>query len=211
MTGRRVKWLPVILAIILLGTVAAGAQRGGGGQAKGGGPGGGGGQGRGNAGGANRDSRSGSPGDRDGSSGNHGRGSAPPGADGGRGGTPGGGRGDPMRSRGQGAQLGPVGRWWDDKGFARTLNLRPDQRQRMDAVFNANRAELVGRYQDLKSQESRLEETTRDARVNTGSVFTQIDRVAQAREALGAVNTRMTDALRKELDAAQIEKLQAMK
>lgn len=211
MTGRNARLLPLILAICLLAAAAARAQRGGG-QGKGGAPGGGGGiPGRGNGGGPSGDSRSGVPGGGDQPTGNNGRGSAPPGMDGGHGNTPAGGRGGPMRSGGQGAQLGPVGRWWDDKSFTRTLNLRPDQRQRMDAVFNANRAELQGRYQDLKSQETRLEETTRDTRVNGGSVFMQIDRVAQAREALGAVNTRMTEALRKELDADQLQKLQTMK
>jgi hypothetical protein len=35
-----------------------------------------------------------------------------------------------------GLQLGPPGRWWDDKHFAKTLHLRPEQKKRMDDLFD---------------------------------------------------------------------------
>lgn len=115
------------------------------------------------------------------------------------------------RSAVGGAQLGPVGRWWDDRSFARSLNIRAEQKQRMDAVFDSNRSELMGRYQELKVQQARLDEATRETRISGSSVFAQINRVAEAREALGAVNARMTKELLKELDPEQLGRLQAIK
>lgn len=199
------KWLSLVFAAALLSVSSLCAQHGGG--PPGGGGGGGGSHGSGGLSGGGRTDSADSPQMSPGST-QHG--SIPPGAGGRQGGIPQEGPGGRGHGGIGGGQLGPVGRWWDDKGFARTLNLRPDQRQRMDAVFKANRTELMGRYEELRTQESKLNEATKDTRVNSGSIFAQIDRVAQAREALASVNTRMTDALRKELDADQVQKLQAM-
>src|ERR1700719_482801 len=38
-----------------------------------------------------------------------------------------------------GLQLGPPGRWWDDKEFAQELGLSAAQARRMDEIFQANR------------------------------------------------------------------------
>src|ERR1700743_1913870 len=47
-----------------------------------------------------------------------------------------------------GLQLGPPGRWWDDKHFAKDLKLRPDQQRRMDSIFEQNRPALLKRYEE---------------------------------------------------------------
>jgi Spy/CpxP family protein refolding chaperone len=133
---------------------------------------------------------------------NGGRGGIPPSAGSGRGAVPNG---------GPSLQMGPVGRWWDDKGNARALALRPEQKKRMDAIFNANRGELTERFQALREEESRLEAATRDTQLSQESVFTQMDRVAQARDALEKVNTRLMQNLRQELDAEQAARLQSLK
>src|ERR1700760_1388692 len=39
-----------------------------------------------------------------------------------------------------GLQFGPSGRWWDDKHFVKSLHITPEQKKRMDTVFDANRA-----------------------------------------------------------------------
>src|ERR1700674_5834822 len=57
----------------------------------------------------------------------------------------------------EGLQLGPPGRWWDDKHFAKTLHLRPEQKKRMDDLFDENRATLVSRYQTLQQEESKMD------------------------------------------------------
>jgi len=108
-------------------------------------------------------------------------------------------------------QLGPVGRWWDDKNYGNALGLRPEQRKRMDAIFNGNRGELTDRVQALRQEEAKLEAATRDTRLAHESIFGQMDRVAQARDALEKVNTRLLESLRKELDADQIARMQTLK
>jgi hypothetical protein len=47
-------------------------------------------------------------------------------------------------------QVGPPGRWWDDKHFARDLKLRPEQQQRMDEIFEQNRGPLLKSYESLR-------------------------------------------------------------
>src|ERR1700760_3714857 len=46
-----------------------------------------------------------------------------------------------------GLQLGPPGRWWDDKHFAKSLHLRPEQKKHMDDLFDENRPTLVSKYE----------------------------------------------------------------
>ncbi len=135
-----------------------------------------------------------------------GRGGIPPAAGGGPGrgmGVPGGGGGS--------AQMGPAGRWWDDKHYASALGLRPDQKRRMDAIFNGNRGELTDKVQTLRQEESKLEAATRDTRLSQESIFGQMDRVAQARDALEKVNARLMESLKKELDQDQAGRIQTLK
>ena len=80
-----------------------------------------------------------------------------PGGPQGRGGPQG--QGGPLPPAGQGAgsvrggvELGPPGRWWDDKSYAKTLKLRPDQQSRMDAIFEQTRPTLVARYDEVQGQ-----------------------------------------------------------
>ena len=79
-----------------------------------------------------------------------------------------------------GLQLGPPGRWWDDKHFAKTLHLRPEQKKRMDDLFDENRATLVSRYQALQQEESKMEALSHAQTLEESVLFAQIDRVAQA-------------------------------
>jgi len=48
-------------------------------------------------------------------------------------------RGDIGSTMRGGLQLGPPGRWWDDKQFARSLGLDTGQQHRMDDAFNASK------------------------------------------------------------------------
>ena len=136
--------------------------------------------------------------------------------------APGGGRGDvgpnggPPPQSGQsnegqmraGLQVGPPGRWWDDKSFAKSLKLRPEQQTRMDAIFEQNRNTLVTRYQGLQQAESQMEEISRSPNPDETTLFTQIDRVAQARADLEKANTHMLLQIRKEMDADQLARLE---
>jgi hypothetical protein len=107
--------------------------------------------------------------------------------------------------------MGLMGRWWDDKEYSKALGLRPDQKKKMDAIFNENRSELRQRYQALREQDARLEAATHDTHLSQASIFGQIDRVAQARDALEKVNARLLEDLRKQLDADQAARMESMK
>jgi Spy/CpxP family protein refolding chaperone len=108
-----------------------------------------------------------------------------------------------------GLQLGPPGRWWDDKHFAKTLHLRPEQKKRMDDLFDESRATLVSRYQALQLEESKMEALSRAQTLEESALFAQIDRVAQARAELEKANTHLLLQVRKEMDSDQITHLDA--
>lgn len=108
-----------------------------------------------------------------------------------------------------GVQFGPPGRWWDDKHYAKALHLRPEQKARMDGLFDENRATLVTRYQALQQEESKMETLSRVQTLDESALFAQIDRVAQARADLEKANTHLLLQVRKEMDADQISRLEA--
>jgi Spy/CpxP family protein refolding chaperone len=108
-----------------------------------------------------------------------------------------------------GLQLGPPGRWWDDKHFAKTLHLRPEQKKRMDDLFDESRTTLVSRYQALQQEESKMEALSHAQTLEESILFAQIDRVAQARADLEKANTHLLLQVRKEMDADQITHLDA--
>jgi len=107
-----------------------------------------------------------------------------------------------------GFQFGPPGRWWDDRGFARSLKLRPDQQTRMDAIFEQNRPALAARLQNLQQVESQMAALAASPQPDEPALLAQIDRVAQARAGLEKVNTHMLLQIRKEMDPDQISRLE---
>jgi len=108
-----------------------------------------------------------------------------------------------------GLRLGPPGRWWDDKHFAKSLHLRPEQKQRMDTLFDENRANLVSHYQALQQEEGKMEDLAHAQTLDEKALFAQIDRVEQARAELEKANTHLMLQLRREMDADQISRLEA--
>jgi Heavy-metal resistance len=108
-----------------------------------------------------------------------------------------------------GVQLGPPSRWWDDKHYAKTLHLRPDQKKRMDGLFDENRANLVNRYGALQQEEQKMETLSHAQTLDEAALFAQIDRVAQARADLEKATTHYMLQVRKEMDADQIKRLDA--
>lgn len=107
-----------------------------------------------------------------------------------------------------GLQLGPPGRWWDDKHFAKQLQLRPDQQRQMDATFESNRSVLLKRYGDLQGEQSRMEALTRAKTLDEGALFAQIDRIAQARADLEKATTHYLLQIRGTMDADQLARLE---
>jgi len=107
-----------------------------------------------------------------------------------------------------GFQFGPPDRWWDDRGFARSLKLRPDQQTRMDAIFEQNRGALSSRLQTLQQAESQMAEIAAAPEPDEAALSAQIDRVAQARAELEKANTHMLLQIRKQMDPDQIARLE---
>jgi hypothetical protein len=110
-----------------------------------------------------------------------------------------------------GLRLGPPGRWWDDKGFAKTLGLSKDQQKRMDTVFNANKGPILENYKALQKEESNLQKVMREKKLDEGRIFAGIDAVAQARASLEKANAHMLLQVRQEMDEdqnARMDKLQ---
>jgi Spy/CpxP family protein refolding chaperone len=140
----------------------------------------------------------------------------PPGGPAGR---PGGGPGDqhapPPSEPGDGTQstlrgglqLGPPGRWWDDKSFAKSLGLSGDQRKKMDAIFGENKGTLLNLYNSLEAEEAGLGRLTTGAHLDEEQIFRQIDKVTAARAALEKANAHMLLEIRKQMTEAQADKL----
>lgn len=114
-------------------------------------------------------------------------------------------RGSTMRP---GLQLGPPGRWWDDKHFAKQLHLSSDQQRHMDTIFEQNRPVLLKRFEGLQQEEQKMEALTHASTLDENALFAQIDRVAQARADLEKANTHLLFQLRNEMDAGQISRLE---
>ena len=107
-----------------------------------------------------------------------------------------------------GMQLGPPGRWWDDKHFAKELKLRPDQQRHMDLYFEESRQTLLRRHDTFEVEESRMEALTRAKTLDEASLFSQIDRLTQARAELEKATTHLLLQIRGEMDADQISRLE---
>jgi Spy/CpxP family protein refolding chaperone len=106
-----------------------------------------------------------------------------------------------------GLQLGPPGRWWDDKEFAQDLDLTPAQARRMDEIFEANRATLLRLYRLLEQQESILEQLTTGSHLHEEQIFHQIDQVSAARAALEKASAHMLLEIRKQMTEEQTARL----
>lgn len=104
---------------------------------------------------------------------------------------------------------GPPGRWWRDPDFAKLLALTPDQQNRMDQVFQANRPRLIDLSAAMQKEELAMQPLVDAEPPNEALVLAQIDRVAQARAELEKANARMLLGLRSVLTPDQWQKLRA--
>ncbi len=103
--------------------------------------------------------------------------------------------------------LGLPGRWWDDNKVARRLKLRSGQRQRMDDVFEANKATLVTLLNNLQHEENNLNSLSSRDQQDENKVFAAIDRVSQARAELEKATTHVMLQIRQQMDTPQLAEL----
>jgi len=102
----------------------------------------------------------------------------------------------------------PVGRWWDDKKFARSLGLKGDQQKRMDRVFTQNRDVLQQKYDAFTKEKNNLDSMKRNTSTPENDLFGQIQRTSQARAELEQAYTHMQLQIRGELTQDQLNKLE---
>jgi hypothetical protein len=106
-----------------------------------------------------------------------------------------------------GLQLGPPGRWWDDKSFAKDVGLSKEQQKKMDGVFDANKGAIVDSYNALTREQTKLQTLSQAKTLDEGKIFAQIDTVAQARVALEKANAHMLLMVRQQMDAEQLARM----
>lgn len=106
-------------------------------------------------------------------------------------------------------QLGPGGRWWDDKRSAKSIHLTTEQQQKMDAAFNASKAQLYSTFTALKQQEAALKQLQKSSSPDKQAILTQIDRVTALRGDLQKQAASLAIQLRSQLTAEQLKKLEA--
>lgn len=106
-------------------------------------------------------------------------------------------------------QLGPLGRWWDDKHFAKGLKLRPVQQEKMDSIFATNRPVLLKGLQDYQQEQGRLQAMYQSKTLDENTLYAQIDKVSQARAELGKAYTHYMLQIRGEMDPDQLNLLDA--
>jgi len=108
-----------------------------------------------------------------------------------------------------GLQVGPPGRWWDDRKFAESIGIQKEQRARMDSIVDANRTTLATLYRSLRKEEDALGPLVSAEQPDENRILAQIDRVAQARAELEKANARMLLGIRRELTLDQWHKLES--
>ena len=106
-----------------------------------------------------------------------------------------------------GLQLGLGGRWWDESKTMKHLNLRPEQQQRMDAIFEANKPKLLMLLGNLQREEITLSSLPPGDLQDETKVYAAIDRVAQARTDLEKAYAHQLLQIRQQLDPAQLDEL----
>lgn len=107
----------------------------------------------------------------------------------------------------KGLQLGPPGRWWDDAEFARRLGLSAQQQQKMDTIFEQNRATVLTRYQSYKQEQAQLETLAHAKELDESALMSGIERLGHARTALEQANTHTLLQIRTLMSADQIFRL----
>ena len=115
----------------------------------------------------------------------------------------------PDESRRAVPQLGLPGRWWDEKKTIKELALRPDQKQRMDDIFNANKASLKTALDNLQNEQFRYATMTPKDLNDQAKVYAAIDRVTAARAELEKLNAHILLQVRQQMDPDQLTRLDA--
>ncbi|HXJ94467.1 MAG TPA: Spy/CpxP family protein refolding chaperone [Terriglobia bacterium] len=101
----------------------------------------------------------------------------------------------------------PMGAWWRNSDVVKQLALTDAQGRQVEQVFQEYRSQLVKLHTVLSQEEARLQPLIAAEHPDDAQVFSQIDKVAEARADVEKVNSRMLFAFRSVLTAEQWQKL----
>jgi len=99
--------------------------------------------------------------------------------------------------------------WWSNANMVARLGLTDVQKSKIESTFEAHRQNLTARKDQLEKEEAQLSRLLDAESIDRGAVFTQINRVIQARGEMERVNSTMTLEMREQLTRAQWTQLQA--
>lgn len=99
--------------------------------------------------------------------------------------------------------------WWSNAALVTRLGLTDAQKNRIEATFEAHRQGLVSSKEQLEKEEAQLAKLLDAESVDRSSIFTQINRVIQARGEMERTSATMTLEMREQLTRAQWAELQA--
>jgi Spy/CpxP family protein refolding chaperone len=99
--------------------------------------------------------------------------------------------------------------WWTDTALTTRLGLSDVQKARVENIFQTHRQNLTTSKDSLEREEAQLSKLLEADSIDRPSVFTQINKVIQARSDMERVNATMTLEMREQLTRAQWTQLQA--
>jgi Spy/CpxP family protein refolding chaperone len=99
--------------------------------------------------------------------------------------------------------------WWTDTTLMTRLGLSDVQKARIENIFQTHRQNLTTSKDALEKEEGQLSNLLAADPIDRPSVFTQINKVIQARSDMERVNATMTLEMREQLTRAQWTQLQA--
>ena len=118
--------------------------------------------------------------------------------------------GTKMVTTSTGVRLGPSGRWWDNGGVRKAVGVRSEQQRKMDAIFDANKPEIIRTYLAFEKQRAALTFSANRLRWIKRECLRPLTPLTGASAALEKANTQMLLDIRAQLDPKQLAKLDSL-
>jgi Spy/CpxP family protein refolding chaperone len=99
------------------------------------------------------------------------------------------------------------GAWWMNTALMQLLGITDEQKAKIERTFENHRQAIVLSTAALEKEEAQLARLLDAETVDQNAVYTQIDRVVQARGEMERINSVMTLEMRQHLTRAQWEQL----
>ena len=104
----------------------------------------------------------------------------------------------------------PAGRWWHIPKVAEELNLRDDQKSRLDSLYLANRSRIIDLKAKMQKEQIKLEGLLEKQKLDKAAVMKQYDRVEKARSALAHERFRYLLQVREIIGYDRFENLKVL-